>query len=148
MPAMWTEMKYWMVVACLVAWGAVGCRAAPSQDPGPDADGAPSRPAGLPDAAFWLGGPDGGVFVRLKPRAPGHPQAPFQGTVFYENGDTWMTGNFIPEPPGAAIDVTNTADFIGWDGERLLLNGGRSLRAMADPPPTDRGDKPLQPPVR
>jgi hypothetical protein len=50
--------------------------------------------------------------------------------VFHQDGEIWFDGDFLPEPRGAAIDTTNVADFLGWDGERLHLTGGRSLRAV------------------
>jgi hypothetical protein len=94
------------------------------------AEGAPSRPFNVPPAAFWLGGPDGGVFVLLKADESGGHTHPIQGTIFHQNGQTWFTGRFVAEPAGATIAVEDRAAFMGWDGERLLLTQGRALRAV------------------
>jgi hypothetical protein len=95
--------------------------------PRPHAGLQPARPPGLPSAATWLGGPDGGVFVLLEP--PG-TLGKIQGKVFHLDGSLWFSGSFVPEPRGTVVDVSRTADWLGWDGERLHLTGNRALRAV------------------
>lgn len=89
--------------------------------------GEPARPPAVPVSAFWLGGPDGGVFVALKPRSAGGSYA---GTIYHPDGSLWYSGEFRLRPAGAAaVDPSSTRQFVGWDGMQLLLDDGRSLVA-------------------
>jgi hypothetical protein len=91
-----------------------------------------TRPPNVPQAAVWVGGPDGGVFVLFEPPPiPGAKATTIRGKVFHSTGEVWFSGTFVPEPPGAAVDLGRERDFLGWDGEKLLLAGNRALRAVA-----------------
>jgi hypothetical protein len=106
-----------MVVAVILA---LGCM---------ELSGEPARPAGLPAEAFWLGGPDGGVFVLLK-RQNDPAFTSYTGAVYYPDGSLWYKGQFILEPAGGRpIDPTNRGQFAGWDGTQILLQDGRALVA-------------------
>lgn len=88
---------------------------------------APPRPANLPKEAFWLGGADGGAFVRL---ARAEAADGYVGAVYREDGSIWYEGRFVLDPPNAApVDPDDHADFTGWDGTQLLLREGRALVA-------------------
>lgn len=87
----------------------------------------PPRPATLPREAFWIGGADGGAFVRL---AKAKTAGEYAGAVYREDGSVWYEGRFVLEPPNAAsVEPGEQADFTGWDGTQLLLSEGRALVA-------------------
>jgi hypothetical protein len=92
-------------------------------------DAEPSRPANLPADAFWLGGPDGGVYVRVQ-RVAGTDPRLYSGAVYHPDGAVWYEGEFLLEPAAAQlVEPSDTAAFLGWDGTQLLLEGSRSLVA-------------------
>jgi hypothetical protein len=65
-----------------------------------------TRPPNVPQAAVWVGGPDGGVFVLFEPPPiPGAKATTIRGKVFHSTGEVWFSGTFVPEPPGAAVDL-------------------------------------------
>ena len=88
----------------------------------------PHRPAGVPAQAFWVGGPDGGVFVLLE-RANDR-KGTFAGKIFHPDGELWYAGPLVPAPRDAGIDPTQHDQFAGWDGERLLMADGRWLESV------------------
>jgi hypothetical protein len=45
-----------------------------------ESDTAPQRPSGLPSAAAWIGGSDGGVSLRLTPQSD---PTRYEATVYY-----------------------------------------------------------------
>ena len=103
--------------AVMLAWGCV--------QPAPE----PARPAGLPAEAFWLGGPDGGVFVWLK-RQDDPASTSYTGAVYHPDGSVWYEGRFILAPAGGRpVDPANRKQFAGWDGTQILLQDGRALVA-------------------
>ena len=87
----------------------------------------PTRPPAVPASAFWLGGPDGGVFVHLKlVTAPGV----YTGSIYHPNGALWYRGRFLLRPAGGkAIDPADIHQFSFWDGSQLVLEDGRTLLA-------------------
>ena len=92
------------------------------------------RPPQVPREAFWLGGPDGGVFVVVQKR-PQDPRPLYQGRIFYPHGEPWYEGPLALEPSDRPdVDLRDSKVFVGWDGERLLLSDGRSLRAIGRHP--------------
>lgn len=89
----------------------------------------PARPTELPAEAFWLGGPDGGVFVLLK-RQDDPAFTSYNGAVYYPDGSLWYQGRFTLDPAvGKSIDPGNRRQFAGWDGTQILLQDGRALVA-------------------
>ena len=88
----------------------------------------PPRPAGLPADAFWIGGPDGGVFMRLEPPVAAAPT--YSGSIYHKNGLVWYEGRFTLEPAGGApFDVRDRERIAGWDGTQIVLHDGRALVA-------------------
>ncbi len=89
----------------------------------------PPRPAGLPADAFWVGGPDGGVFMRLEP--PTGDATTYSGAIDYEfDGSVWYEGRLRLEPAdGAPFDVRERQQIAGWDGIQIHLTDGRALVA-------------------
>jgi hypothetical protein len=89
----------------------------------------PPRPAGVPADAFWVGGPDGGVFMRLEPTADNG--ATYRGAVYNEfTGSVWYEGRFILEPAGSPpVNVRDRRILSGWDGVAIHLTDGRALMA-------------------
>jgi hypothetical protein len=96
--------------------------------------GEPARPAGVPADALWVGGVDGGVFVKVA-RATSGETGRFSGAIYYEHsGDPWYRGDFTLEPPGSGrVEVGRADTYSGWDGTSLLLRDGRRLVAVAPP---------------
>lgn len=102
---------------------ALGCR---------ESVGQPARPANVPAAAFWLGGPDGGAFVLLnKPKNGKTLIKTCTGTIYTDSGYVWFSGAFDLAPAGSApLDIADTDQFDGWDGTELFVKGDkRSLVA-------------------
>jgi hypothetical protein len=94
--------------------------------------GQPVRPANVPAAAFWLGGPDGGAFVLLnKPKSGKTLIKTCTGTIYTDTGYIWFSGTFDLAPAGSApLDIADTDQFDGWDGMELFVKGDkRSLVA-------------------
>jgi hypothetical protein len=88
----------------------------------------PARPAGLPSEAFWIGGADGGVFVRLAPSDA--TAADYSGAIYHPDGSVWYEGRFRLEPIGTApLDANDYQRLTGWDGTQILLDDGRALVA-------------------
>lgn len=89
----------------------------------------PALPPSVPSDAFWVGGSDGGVFVRLEAAAA--PTGVYRGAVYIEDGSIWFEGEFRLEPgDGQSLNVADRRLFTGWDGTRLLLGDGRKLVAV------------------
>lgn len=93
----------------------------------------PRRPGNVPANAFWVGGPDGGVFIHLQ-RSPETKQQPrvYDAQIYNDgSGDLWysgklvLTGNLHPEP-----NIAEPETFLGWDGERLHLADGRTMESL------------------
>jgi hypothetical protein len=102
---------------------ALGCR---------ESVGQPSRPANVPAAAFWLGGPDGGVFVLLnKPKTGKTLVKTCTGTIYTGLGYVVFSGTFDLSPADSApLDIADTDQFDFWGGTELVVKGGkRSLVA-------------------
>ena len=80
---------------------------------------APERPASVPPDAVWVGGSEGGAFLRLRASGLGE----FQGEVFDEvTGRPMASGRFVLK--GAPLDEVKAQDASGWDGRRILLRSG------------------------
>ena len=83
----------------------------------------------MPSQAFWLGGSDGGVFVRLSATGAGR-QRVYAARVYEADGSIWYRGPVVLEPAGSEpVDVARIDQFTAWDGTRLLLKDGRALVA-------------------
>jgi len=92
----------------------------------------PPRPSNVPADALWVGGLDGGVFVRVTKPA-GAAAERYAAEIYGESGDVVYRGAMRMRPPGAAaLEVSSREAYEGWDGEVLYLSGGRAL--VGDPP--------------
>jgi hypothetical protein len=108
-----------MLTALLVA----GCSVETERYQGPE------RPAGLPEAAFWAGGPDGGHFFLIEKDEDAAARL-YKGTIYHELGDVIYEGPLVLDPTGSpAPDLSDHSLFYGWDGGRVLLSDGRQLTA-------------------
>jgi hypothetical protein len=89
----------------------------------------PPRPAAVPADAFWVGGPDGGVFMRLEPTAS--DAATYSGAIYNQfDGSVWYEGRLTLNPAdGAPFDVKDRKQIAGWNGFEVLLYDGRALVA-------------------
>jgi hypothetical protein len=91
----------------------------------------PQRPPAVPEKAFWLGGPDGGVFVLLQKRATDPP--PIYRARIYEDssGALLYEGQLTMVPSDKPdVDTRNAVLFSFWDGQRLHLEDGRELKVV------------------
>ncbi|HKO48621.1 MAG TPA: hypothetical protein VJV79_12905 [Polyangiaceae bacterium] len=91
-------------------------------------EASPKRPKGVPADAFWVGGPDGGVFVCLE--RSNDRKGTFSGKIYHLDGELWYAGALVPNPTGSPVDPTQHEQFAGWDGERLLMTEGRWLESV------------------
>jgi hypothetical protein len=97
--------------------------------------GEPSKPAGVPPAAVWVGGADGGVFVLVEPK-PAARDAVMARIYADGTGAVLFAGELVLDAPGAPLpDLRDAKSFGGWDGDTLFLADGRALRA---PPASPR----------
>jgi hypothetical protein len=88
----------------------------------------PVRPNGVPAEAFWVGGADGGVFIRLEP--PVAEPSTYSGAIYAENGLVEYEGRFTLEPASSEpFDIQDRQGVAGWDGTRVVLKDGRALVA-------------------
>lgn len=94
-------------------------------------DSTPGRPQSVPGAAMWIGGADGGAWVLLK-KNPGDPEYVYRVEVYGDQaGDKWYIGRLEVSPqsgPGVPLDKPEA--FGVWDGDSLLLQDGREMRAI------------------
>ena len=92
----------------------------------------PPRPANVPAEAYWLGGPDGGVFVKLARTSDSKAVA---AEVYSEGtGESLYRGLLRMEPPGQPLErLDDPKIFTAWDGEKLHLADGRTLQAEDGP---------------
>ena len=90
----------------------------------------PPRPAGLPKAAMWVGGADGGAFVLCRETSKTEARC----TTWSESGSVWMKGrfHFVGSKPANLGIVTA---YEGVDGERIVLANGGRLDVVAPPRP-------------
>lgn len=91
-----------------------------------ESDTSPARPAGLPADAVWIGGSDGGVFVRV---IPGNTPQAYSGAIYHPDGQVWYQGRFVMTGRTAPASPLTTADVSAWDGMKLLLKEGGTLVA-------------------
>ncbi|HEX4917513.1 MAG TPA: hypothetical protein VFV43_06425 [Limnobacter sp.] len=87
----------------------------------------PAKPAGVSAAAVWVGGLDGGVFVRVT-QTETSGNASYRATVHHSTGDVSYDGPVTPYPGGPiTVDLSKQESFEGWDGDTLYLKGGQKL---------------------
>jgi hypothetical protein len=91
----------------------------------------PGRPDGVPSNAMWIGGVDGGAWVVVSKPADQPPHV-YYGEIYGDQaGDKWYVGRLALHPPNDPVLNMNDPETFGmWDGDNLLLNDGRVLKAM------------------
>lgn len=89
----------------------------------------PPRPRGVPAEAFWSGGPDGGVFVRLF-REPADSSIVVRAEVYSDStGAPLYRGPLTLEPASGTLPILHDPRlYAGWDGQGLHLTDGRQLK--------------------
>ena len=92
-----------------------------------------SPPQG-PEGSWWLGGDDGGVFVKITDDENTHDDI-YSGTIYYDADQTiWYEGSFkLVGSLKFSVDDHNL--FLAWDGERLYLKESSYLEAINPVPP-------------
>lgn len=102
-------------VLVLVAFAGSACR-----------ESRPIRPLKVPQEAVWIGGADGGVFVRLRTVPESHT---VHADVYTDyTGDILYSGPLAMDPVGGSWPALNDASIYSfWDGENLYLKDGRRL---------------------
>ncbi len=86
----------------------------------------PVRPSGVPPAAFWVGGPDGGVFAIID---PGKTPREFRAAIYDDvTGHRLYGGPLVLDGGGTLAQPGDPALYDGWDGQEMLLRDGRKLR--------------------
>ncbi|HEX4878709.1 MAG TPA: hypothetical protein VFV39_02600 [Limnobacter sp.] len=112
----------WRHLLAVVFFMLTGCQGEPASP----VDGA-AKPASVPAASVWVGGLDGGVFVRVT-QGKSAGGATYQATVHHSTGDLSYDGPVSPSPAGPiAVDLSKQESFEGWDGDTLYLKGGQKL---------------------
>jgi len=89
----------------------------------------PTRPAGVPVAAVWAGGADGGAFFNCAPSQNGGPNL---CTVYSDStGAIYMSGKFIlqGQARGARSDELK---YASADGKRIYLEHNLVLTPISD----------------
>lgn len=88
------------------------------------------RPAAVPPAAAWIGGPDGGVFIVLTPD-PG--RGAFACTVYNDHtGEVEAAGFCRPSGISKAKFEPGIPEISAWDGENLHLARGDAMPLLND----------------
>jgi hypothetical protein len=92
---------------------------------------APLRPRGVPAKAVWVGGPDGGVFLLLQARRADSNS--FHAQIWADRSGALLFKGLLVRTKDApkAIELSDPAQFRGWDGVDLLLRGGGALRTAS-----------------
>ncbi|MFD1215132.1 hypothetical protein [Microbulbifer celer] len=90
-------------------------------------------PATGPDGSWWVGGSDGGVFVKITD--DDNPSDKFYtGTIYYEyDQSVWYRGVF-KLVGDIEFSPEKRDQYLAWDGERLHLTGSSYLEATEDFP--------------
>ncbi|MDO6610431.1 hypothetical protein Q4601_09005 [Shewanella sp. 1_MG-2023] len=84
------------------------------------------RPNNIPLAALWVGGSDGGVYVKVDPE-----NGQYKGTIYFESsGEVWYQGGF-QYSGNEIIDTRDQTLYAAWDGDILYLTNGEKLVSMA-----------------
>lgn len=87
-----------------------------------------------PNGSWWLGGADGGVFVRIQD--DGNPDDDiYQGEIYFDHTQKiWYQGKF--QLVGKLkFELENHAQYQFWDGEKLYLIESSYLEPIAPIPP-------------
>ena len=93
---------------------------------------APSKPKSVPDAAFWVGGADGGNFIYISKKIDS--KKIYAAQIYNDyTAETEYSGAL--QYLGVAEDVKSLKDvsiYQGWDGEKLHLANGEYMSIYKD----------------
>lgn len=115
-------MQYWLKSTLIaLALLATGCEVETETKTGPN-------------GSWWVGGADGGVFIQVMDDANPNDER-FTGTVYFEHDQSiWYQGP-LRLVGKTQLDPADRSQYLGWDGERLHLDGGAWLEAVDPVPP-------------
>jgi len=89
------------------------------------------RPAKVPAEAIFVGGSDGGIFLK----SVRHEK---YSTVYLCQVYNFLTGNIevegaftVVEPGNSEVDLGNSDLFDSWDGDCIYLQDGRQLKQIS-----------------
>lgn len=93
---------------------------------------APSKPKSVPDAAFWIGGVDGGNFIYISKKMDS--QKIYSAQIYNDHtGEIEYSGAL--KYSGVTENVESLKDvsiYQGWDGEKLHLANGEYMSIYKD----------------
>lgn len=92
----------------------------------------PPRPENIPKGAFWLGGPDGGMYLLVQKNNKNSPGI-YEAEIYYSEGSISYRGKLAintPSNPQFSYDDINS--YSGWDGDVLYLQDGRQLTIVGE----------------
>ena len=90
----------------------------------------PIRPASVSEAALWVAGFDGGVFVLVSKQRNLEPNE-FWGEIYYVSGDTAYKGKLELVPSDSIfLEYGNVDSYRVWDGDTLYIVGDRQLKVI------------------
>ena len=91
----------------------------------------PARPATVPNEAMWIGGVDGGAWVLLR-KQENQPEYYYYAEIYGDQaGDPWYIGRLEVVPHSRPeVPLGNPGAYGVWDGDNLLLEDGRTMRAI------------------
>ena len=92
----------------------------------------PVKPANVPSDAFFVGGPDGGVFLKCR-KNMSKPNT-YQCSIYSDsNGEIWSEGVFaITNSGNTDFDVNDKGIYSYWDGRFLCLKDRRCLAKVSE----------------
>lgn len=98
------------------------------------------RPVGVPEAAFWQGGQDGGFYFHLA-RRDQDPAGQYYAEIYNDHSGTLeyrgMLAMQATDDP--VFDPSDPDQVNYWDGDTLGLADGRILEAISDFEPAASG---------
>ncbi len=87
-----------------------------------------------PDNSWWLGGDDGGVFVKITDDANPNDKI-YNGAIYFESNEKiWYKGPFRLQG-GIQFSPEHRDQYLFWDGEKLHLRDSSYLEPTEPIPP-------------
>lgn len=92
----------------------------------------PPRPENIPQSAFWVGGPDGGMYVLVQKNNKDSPDI-YDAKIYYSEGSISYKGKLaINTPDNPQFNYNDVNSYSGWDGDILYLQDGRQLTIVGE----------------
>jgi hypothetical protein len=76
-----------------------------------------TKPDGVPESAFWVGGADGGVYIDISKQSK---QEYYSKIYFDTTGEIWYEG-VLHYSGEKELDISNKNIYSFWDGDNLHL---------------------------